>query len=253
MDPADCRFPELGDRYGRALREAVAFVLSRFEPLGIIAAGTIVRGDPGPTSDHDIHVLVSGTKKQRIQRFFNGVPAEIFVNPPRAVEQYFEKDRKANRPITAHMIATGFVVLDRDPEVERLRVLAHEYLGRSAELSEGDRIWQRYASALSLEDATDIMEADSEAATFLMNQAVNDMLRFAFFANRDHHVPRQKEILSVVCELEPETGELARRYFRASSLEERLSLAGALADRICGARGFFEWESDVLDVEDSSP
>lgn len=250
MDLADCNFPGLPDRYDRALREAVAFVLSRFEPLGIIAAGTIVRGEPAPTSDHDLYVLVPGTKKQRIQKKFCGVPAEIFVNPPRAVEQYFEKDRKANRPITAHMIATGFVVLDRAPDVERLRALAREYLGRSAELTDGDRIWQRYVPALHLEDATDMIEADHDVATFLMNQAVSDMLRFAFFSNRDHHVPRWKEILPVVCALDHETGELARRYFRAGSLEERLALAQLLADRICGARGFFEWESDVVDVDD---
>jgi predicted nucleotidyltransferase len=250
VDPVDCRFPALPERYDRALREATAFILSRFEPLGIIAAGTIVRGNPGPSSDHDIFVLVSGSKKQRIQKMFAGVPAEIFVNPPRAVERYFENDRKQNRPITAHMIATGFVVLDRDPEVERLRALAREYLERSAELSEADRIWQRYAAALHLEDALELVETDPEAATFLMHQAVNDMLRFTFFANRDQHVPRWKEILQVVCELDPAAGELARRYLSASSLEERRPLAVELADRICGAHGFFEWESDILDIDD---
>ena len=250
MEPTACSFPELPTLYDRALREAIEFILSRFDPLGIIAAGTIVRGDPGPTSDHDIFVIVSGSKKQRVQKIFAGVPAEIFVNPPRTVEQYFEEDRKANRPITAHMLATGFVVLDRDPEVGRLRALAREYLRRSAELSEGDLMWQRYAAALHLEDAIDLVETDPEAATFLMNQAFNDMLRFTFFANRDHHVPRWKEILSVVCELDPRAGELARGYLRATLLEDRLPFVVELADRICGAHGFFEWESDLLDVDE---
>jgi len=252
VDLTDCRFPALPERYDRALREATAYILSRFEPLGIIASGTIVRGNPGPTSDHDIHVLVSGSKKQRIQKVFAGVPAEIFVNPPRSLDRYFENDRKQNRPITAHMIATGFVVLDRDPEVERLRALAREYLERSAEFSESERTWQRYGAALHLEDALDLVETDPEAATFLMNQAVNDMLRFTFFTNRGQHVPRWKEILEVVCELDPDTGALARRYMSAKSLEERRPLALELADRVCGAHGFFEWESDPLDVDDDS-
>jgi hypothetical protein len=42
----DCRFPELPEPYDSALREAVAYVLDRVEPLGIIASGTIVRGNP---------------------------------------------------------------------------------------------------------------------------------------------------------------------------------------------------------------
>ncbi len=47
-----------------------------------------------------------------------------------------------------------------------------------------------------------MIEADLDVATFLMNQAVSDMLRFAFFSNRDYHVPRWKEILQAVCALD---------------------------------------------------
>src|SRR5438132_1145325 len=41
-----CNFPKLPDKYDRALREAASFVLERFKPVAIIAAGTIVRGTP---------------------------------------------------------------------------------------------------------------------------------------------------------------------------------------------------------------
>ena len=148
MLPDDCRFPELPERYDRALREAVTFVLGRFEPLGIIASGAIVPGNPGPMSDHDLYVLVPGTRRLRIQKFFNGVPTEIFVNPPPAVERYLERERGENRPVTAHMIATGFVVLDRDPVVAELRARAQHDLEHAPERDPDQLTWLRYASAL---------------------------------------------------------------------------------------------------------
>ena len=240
---APCRFPPLAEPYDTALREAVAHVLSRFEPLGIIASGTIVRGNPGPTSDHDLWVLVPGKQRLRIQRFFHGVPAEIFINPPHAVEKYFENDLENNRPITAHMIATGFVVLDQDPVVERLRARAREYLARTADYDESKLTWLRYAAALFLEDAEDVAESDPEAAAMLLHTAVHEMLRYYFFARANVPVPRWKELLAGVCERDSETGDLARRFYRAASIDERRALAGALADRLLAARGFFEWES----------
>lgn len=249
MNDGDCAFPDLPEHYDRALREAVAYVLERFEPLGILATGTIVRGDPGPTSDHDIQVLVPGNERLRIQKYFSGVPAEIFVNPPRQIPVYFENDRKANRPITAHMFATAFVVLDRDPEVERLRTLAREYLERGPEYGESELTWLRYAAALYLEDATDVAESDPEAAAFLASHAVMEMLRFAFFALKGVPVPRWKEILSSVDKLDPRAGQLARAFYREPEIAERLRLATALADHVISAHGFFEWESDPEDVE----
>src|SRR5690349_862702 len=75
-------FPSLPGKYDQALRDAVAFVLERFQPVGIVAAGTIVRGAPDPSSDLDLWVIHLQPVRQRLQKFFQGVPAEIFENPP---------------------------------------------------------------------------------------------------------------------------------------------------------------------------
>src|SRR5690349_18372895 len=98
-------FPTLPEQYGLALEEATAYVLARYEPIGILATGTIIRGNPGPTSDLDLFVLWNTPKRQRVQKFFRGVAAEIFVNPPRQIERYFSNDSREGRPITAHMFA----------------------------------------------------------------------------------------------------------------------------------------------------
>lgn len=38
--PTDCHFPDLPAPYAVALREAVVFILDRYDVLGIIASGT---------------------------------------------------------------------------------------------------------------------------------------------------------------------------------------------------------------------
>src|SRR5438128_286942 len=121
---AACRYPPLPEPYAGALRDAVAFVFSRFEPIGIVATGTIVRGNPSPSSDLDLYVIHRDPRRQRLQRRFRGVPAEIFVNPPERVEAYFAEERAEGRPLTAHMLATGFVVLRTDPVLDDLRARA---------------------------------------------------------------------------------------------------------------------------------
>lgn len=43
-----CRWPPLGAPYDAALRETVAYVIDRYEQVGIVAAGTMVASNPGP-------------------------------------------------------------------------------------------------------------------------------------------------------------------------------------------------------------
>lgn len=85
----------------------MGFIFSRFAPLGIIASGTIIRGTPDPSSDLDICVIHQPMFRQRLQRFFNDVSTEIFVNPVAAIERCFDQERAAQRPCLAHMSRRG--------------------------------------------------------------------------------------------------------------------------------------------------
>jgi predicted nucleotidyltransferase len=82
----NCDFPKLAAPYDVALRGAVSFVLASFTPVGIIASGTILRGNPDATSDIDLWVIHLEPMRQRLQKFFNGVPVEIFINPPWTIQ-----------------------------------------------------------------------------------------------------------------------------------------------------------------------
>jgi hypothetical protein len=39
-------WPDLPEPYNGALRAAVAYVLDRYKPVGVIAAGSVLRGAP---------------------------------------------------------------------------------------------------------------------------------------------------------------------------------------------------------------
>jgi len=238
-----CTWPDLPERYDRALREAVTHILGRYTPVGIIAAGSILRRSPDPSSDLDIYVLHLAPFRQRLQKIFNGVPAEIFINPPAAVEGYFASEGTASRPITAHMLVNGFIILDRHPVVEQLRQRAREMLATPPNLSPTQHTWKRYLASNLLEDAVDIAERDPQTAQIFLAQAVFAMLQYHFEA-KGRFIPRTKELLARLDDLDPTIAILARDFYTSSSFSVRLSAAEQIADRTIQVRGFFEWESE---------
>jgi hypothetical protein len=237
-----CRWPRLASNHDRALRAAVAYVLSETLPLGIIATGTIIRGQAHPASDLDIYVLHDAPYRRRIQRFFEGVPTEIFINPPQAVRSYFPDEHTAGRRFTAHMLATGFVVLDADPVVEQLRSESREWLARPEALSDAAAERARYAAATLLEDGADLSATDAVGAALILARAVTQMLELWLRAQRSP-LPRAKEMYAEVAARDPLLGQLVERFVGATSARERLDAAHDIADRTIHTRGFFEWDS----------
>ena len=242
-----CNFPQLPDKYDQALREAVSFVLDRFKPVGIIATGTIIRGTPDSASDLDVWVIHLEPRRQRLQKFFNGVPAEIFVNPPWAIQKYFVQDQEEARPISAHMMATGTVVLATDPVVEQLRQTAISLLSSPPALTPQKLTMARYAAATKLEDAMDILERNPAAATIVASEAVRQMLHFVFL-KAGRFVPRDKDMLDALTNMDAELARKVQLFFESVDSTKRMHLATELADRILQVRGFFEWSSEPEEV-----
>ncbi|MBN1219666.1 MAG: hypothetical protein JXM69_12115 [Anaerolineae bacterium] len=239
---AQCTWPDLPPKYDRALRQAVAFILGHFNVSGIVASGTIIRGNPDPTSDLDLYVIQQEPFRQRVQRFFNGIPAEIFVNPPAAIESYFKEEYASRRPLTAHMLATGFVVLQVDPIVNTLRDQAAQWLAKAPEDTPESMTMARYMVATLYEDALDVVERDPVTAQMLLSRAVMEMLQFGF-TQAGRFWPRHKELLAAYGQLDAETAGLATRFFETAALDTRVRLAEQIAERTIGVSGFFEWET----------
>ncbi|MBC7894674.1 MAG: nucleotidyltransferase domain-containing protein [Cytophagaceae bacterium] len=239
---AHCRWPDLGPKHDRALKSAVAWVLGVTEPLGIVATGTIVRGEAHASSDIDLYVLHEAPYRRRVQRFFEGVPTEIFINSPDAVRSYFETEHRTGRRITAHMLATGFIVLGQESEMERLCDEARSWLELSEVLQGPKADAARYAAATPLEDAADIIESDEVNASLLLHRAVTQMLECRLRLD-GRPVPRAKALVAEVTALDPELGRLVRQFTAAGTAAERLEVAHQVSDRTIGVRGFFEWDS----------
>lgn len=247
--PALCRYPALSEHYNQSLREAVAYILSLadFDIVGIIAAGSIIRGTPNATSDFDIYVIQTRPQRQLIHRIFNGVATQIFINPPHRVRRYFEDERGEARCTAAHMLATGFVVLDRDPVVEQLRQEARDVLQGKAEINAGALMMARYHALDKYENALDMAEISPEISSMIAYQAVYDMLHYLYLS-RQEFLPRDKDLLKRLESDFPQVAPLAKMFYSAPDLPTRLEAAGQIADLTIETRLFFEMESTIQDV-----
>lgn len=242
-----CQWPMLAAPYQEALHAAVAYVLAHFSVLGIIVSGSIIRGNPGPTSDFDLCVIHAQPQRQRLQRLFHGVPTEIFVNPPSMIRKYFASEHQEGRPSTAHMLVTGFPVLALDPVVSELRAEAQTWLQQAPTITAQNLLWRRYGIVDLLDNARDLHESAPECAARILHQAVEGILEYTFLS-QGRFLPRLKEFISKLQELDPELMQLTRAYYQASDVQTQMHLAETLARRTIGATAFFEWESEVETV-----
>ncbi|MCC6454592.1 MAG: hypothetical protein IT328_06595 [Caldilineaceae bacterium] len=237
--------PKLPTPYAEALRDAVDFILARYEVWGVLVAGTIIAGTPDANSDLDMFVIHAKPQRQRVQKRFQGVATEIFVNPPATIRRYFAEE--VTRPSTAHMLANGVVLLDRHPVVEELIAEARSWLATPPNLSETHLTMRRYSAADAFENAQDIALHDPANSSLILHQAVQGMIEYTFLA-ANRPLPRAKQMLAALAEFDPTLGDLARRYYDAETHSTRLVIANQIAARTIQATGFFEWETPVEEM-----
>ncbi len=248
IELVDCQWPAVAEPYATALREAVAFGLARYALAGIIASGSILRGEAGPSSDWDVHLIHREPQRQRVQQRFNGVPTEIFVNPPATLRGYFRDEHALLRPSTAHMLATGHVVAADDPVVAELVAEAATWLDKPITVSEDQLVQNRYFAVDQLDNARDVRVADPANSWMLLNQAVSMMLEYPFWAS-GRFLPRHKQFLAGLADLDPACAELAQGFFMASELDEAFDLAERIAAQTIDATEFFAWSSPLESVD----
>lgn len=242
MLPDGVILPELSEPYATALAHCVESIFERYEVVAIVACGTIVRGAPDRRSDLDIHVLHRGTFRQRIQKLINGVPCEVFVNPPSRVQGYFDAERQSRRPVFAHMYATGFIVFDPEGVAADVVRRARETLAVGpGEKDELMKAIAYYTSATMFEDAEDLLKGDLDTALLLMGQAVYGLVQCRLSAGPGW-TPRQKDFLRALEVVDPEAARLVKGALHGEPMT-RFDHARELCVHLTGADGFFEWES----------
>ena len=123
--------PTLPEPYATALDDAVAYIHERYRPLGIIVSGTIIRGTPHASSDLDFMVIHEASWRQRTQGFFNGVPAEMFVNPEMQMRRVIAAEPAGGRPVMSHLIGTGEIVHEIGGVMASLKALARLFRSKT--------------------------------------------------------------------------------------------------------------------------
>jgi predicted nucleotidyltransferase len=227
-----------------AIDEAIDWIRNTFNAKGIVVTGTIIRGNPGAHSDLDIFVVHEERYRQRIQKFFSGIPCEIFVNNLDHIYTYFETEYKDSRPVSAHMLATGMVVLGRDDEdIQKLIHAAKDFAAKSPILDHNRKTGHRYRIATLFEDATDLKDNDPVTCLYFLNRVVGEALDFLFI-NSNQPLPRAKERIRQIKASQPEMGRLIIGYFEAEELNEKYAIAKTLIEESVGATSFFEWDSE---------
>jgi len=241
--------PPLAGRYTLALRAAIEFIFAEFKPFGVIVSGSIVRGNPDASSDFDILVLHNYSWRRRVQRWFEGVPAEIFVNSPDWMDTYFREESAAGRPVMADMLTTGSVVYSSSPDTRVLIEKAHKSLRDGAHFSEDALQRQRYTAACLFEDALEIAARDDATAMLILGRALDAAVRY-WFASRQRFAVRPKEEAAVIMAEDAVNGALLREALTATTASDRFAAARKLGEQVVGHVGFFEWDSGPSEASD---
>jgi len=237
--------PQLAPRYEKALRGAVDLANSLTEPDAIVACGSIVTASrtgatPDAGSDLDVYVLHAGAWRQRVQRRIDGVPCELLINPVEQVRRYFVEEGFAGRPVTAQMFAEGLIVHDPLGRAAALAAEAQTQLAAGFHPGESELARRRYHAAGLLDDARDLLTRDPTMSELLLGQALAAMLDYAFAA-RGRWLPPPKARAELLMKLDCASGTLLAAGLRDNDLAGKLRMAERLADRLLGARGFFDW------------
>lgn len=227
--------------FDRAIAELEVYVRATYAPIGIVVAGSIVRGEAGPNSDLDVFVVHDQPWRRREQRWVEGVPVELFVNPPQQVRRYFVNGHADGCPDTAHMFATGEPLEPVHPVIRDLVAEARDWLARSLEPAPDQLESLRYAAVDLLDDARDIIACDPVATSLLLADAVRQIIAYAFWKQRQFQ-PRRKDAVTALAAIDPAAAELVRRWSRSSGAEA-LAAAGALARHVLDADAFYAWTS----------
>jgi hypothetical protein len=250
MDWSRIDLPTLAPRYDAALQAALVYIFQNFEPFGVIVSGSIVRGNPDPSSDLDIVVLHEQSWRRRIQKWFEGVPAEIFVNSPAWIKNNLAQETSDGRPVMAHMLTTGAVVFSSSARTMELIELAQFSLAKGPNFSDSALERQRYGAACLFEDALEVAERDPSTSALILGRAAEAAVSY-WFASRQRFSVRSKEQMQVIRAEDRHIAELIDGALLSPGIAERVSAARELVQGVIGHTGFFEWDSGPSEMNGS--
>jgi hypothetical protein len=241
--PPDDWIAALGNPFADAVHQAQAYIVNRFHPIGFVISGTVVRGEHHPRSDLDIVIIHEHPWRQRVQRYFNDVTAELFINPPWAIQQSFDLEVRSGRPAMLHMLVTGRVMVDQSAIVADLCEQATQILDAGPDIETATLQQLVYATASVFEDGVDLRHEDPERSMTLIHSSLIDAINM-WFLRQALWQPRPKRLFGALEAREPILGALVRDVLRTQDADERIARSTEAMERLIGTTGFFVWEGE---------
>lgn len=171
-------YPALAAPFDSALQAAVADVLAQYDPVGIIAAGSVIH------AASVVRAATSTSMSSIWRAFANGCSDGTqecrarSCQPADQVRRYFEDEHFHGRPITAHLLATGTVLLDQDPIVQNLRNEAAKWLATAPTPGDERLRWLRYLLVDQADNVRDVAAVNPALARLLLGEMLPQLATY---------------------------------------------------------------------------
>lgn len=241
---SECKFPELESKYDRALKEAIRYILKKFSVQGIILTGSIIQGTYHKSSDLDIFVITSRYERQRIQKYFNNIPCEIFISTAQIIKKEIDEGSIMGICTTADMFYNGFTIYDQNQLVYKLKNKAKDVIVRGPVNTKIKMQTLKYKIADMYENALDIKDTDPYMSLILISDAVIRAIKYSLRESGKWE-PKAKYFMQ---ELEKHNIDLfsdIKLFYNSNDFQEKFNIAERIIDNTIKERGFFEWESEL--------
>jgi hypothetical protein len=145
-----------------ALAVARRLIRERFrDARAAYLGGSASRGTATATSDLDIVVVLEGAPAPYRETVrYGGWPVELFVHDETSLQRWYDREAVSWRPVLAHMVATGVVLLDSGMAVQLQDEAAAQLTAGPRPLTTPELFSRRYLLTDSLDDLVSAVSDD---------------------------------------------------------------------------------------------
>jgi hypothetical protein len=233
------------DRLPPAYRPAAQAILAEYsarpDVLAVLLTGSVTRGQAGATSDLDVWVLTGAAERIRRSLIVDGVPVEVFYNSLAWTERYL-----AQVDVSAmNMVGYGwpaYIRPDAAGLVADLQARARAAYEQGPPAPTADETGRRRNLAIdTLLDAEDVLESDSVAATLVLNNALEQVLRW-YYGEHRAWMPKLKRLPADLAARDPALAAAVRAYLTAMDAPARHAALLRVFDQVHPAgHGLDQW------------
>ncbi len=209
-----------------ALKSFIQKYTSDPNVIGLFLTGSFVHGDPGPTSDLDLYIILESSEtRTRGNSFVNGTEIEYFINPIRQVEQYF-KDEYSDKINTAHMFANSIILYQKGPELQRLIELAQFYVSKPLpDLTEYDIYLGRYFLDDLRKDLLDALDINDKITFELVSSEIVEQLINNFGKIKKIYPAKSKRLFHQINQIDSSFANKLKNYLECTDkIQKRFEL-----------------------------